>query len=68
MDLIRKYFPSHEVVAAYEDEKIAEILGDEKMIRNRRKIQFRVGNARTFQGIIGQYGSFEKYIESSAPA
>jgi len=67
LDLIRKYFPDYETVAGYENNKIDEILSDPEMIKNRRKVQACVENARTFKGIVSEHGSFRVYIDSFAP-
>jgi DNA-3-methyladenine glycosylase I len=67
LDLIRKYFPSHEIVAAYDESKINEILSDREMIRNRRKIQACIENAKVFKNIVLQYSSFQGYVDSFEP-
>ncbi len=50
-------------VALYDDAKIAELLENEGIIRNRLKINAAVINARLFLDIQKQYGSFNKYIK-----
>lgn len=49
-------------VCAYGEEKIARLLSDEGIIRNRLKIRASVKNSRIFRDIQEEYGSFEKYI------
>jgi DNA-3-methyladenine glycosylase I len=49
-------------VAAYGPEKIAELLANPGVIRNRSKIAASVGNARAFIKIREEFGSFENYI------
>ena len=49
-------------VCAYGEEKIARLLSDEGIIRNRLKIRTSVKNSRIFRDIQEEYGSFEKYI------
>lgn len=49
-------------IALYGDEKIQELLGNEKIIRNRLKINAAVSNAKAFLKIIEDYGSFDKFI------
>jgi len=66
LDLIRKYFPDYLSVSKYGDDKIREILDDFHMIKNRRKIQACVDNAKTFKSIVGENGSFQAYIDSFA--
>lgn len=50
------------VVAAYDDEKIASLLADPGIIRNRLKINAAVRNAREFLAIQAEYGSFDAYV------
>lgn len=49
-------------VALYGPEKIAGLLADAGLIRNRSKIAASVGNARAFIKIREEFGSFDKYI------
>jgi len=49
-------------VAAYGPEKIAGLLSDPGVIRNRSKIAASVGNARAFLEIRREFGSFDNYI------
>ncbi|MFH2108686.1 MAG: DNA-3-methyladenine glycosylase I [Chrysiogenia bacterium] len=49
-------------VALYGSEKIAALLSDSGLIRNRSKIAASVGNARAFVKIREEFGSFDKYI------
>lgn len=49
-------------VALYGDEKIQELMGNEKIIRNRLKINAAVTNAKVFLEIVKEYGSFDKFI------
>lgn len=49
-------------VCAYGEEKIAWLLSDEGIIRNRLKIQASIQNSRIFRDIQAEYGSFDKYI------
>jgi DNA-3-methyladenine glycosylase I len=51
-------------VSRYSDKKIEELLGDSGIIRNRRKIQSAVKNARCFLDIQKEAGSFDAYIWS----
>lgn len=64
---IRKYFPDYESVAGYDESKVDKILSDPEMIRNRRKVQTCIGNAKIFRSIVSEYGSFQAYIDSFAP-
>ena len=49
-------------VAAYDEEKVSELLGNAGIIRNRLKIVATIGNAQAFLKVQGEFGSFDKYI------
>jgi DNA-3-methyladenine glycosylase I len=49
-------------VAKYEQRKLAKLLGDEGIIRNRLKIDAAVRNARAFLEIQKEFGSFDTYV------
>jgi len=49
-------------VAQYDDAKIAELMANTGIIRNRLKINAAVINAGLFLDIIEKYGSFDKFI------
>lgn len=51
-------------VARYGDEKLAELLANEGIIRNRLKINAAVTNAKAFLEVQKEFGSFDKYIWS----
>ena len=51
-------------VALYNDEKKAELLLNEGIIRNRLKVDAAVINAKLFLEIQAKYGSFDKFIWS----
>ena len=53
-----------EIVAKYGDAKIAELLANEGIIRNRLKVNSAVKNARVFLSVQDEFGSFDKYIWS----
>ncbi len=50
------------VVAAYGPYKVAELLADPGIIRNRRKVEAAVKNARAFLRTAEEFGSFDSYI------
>ncbi len=50
------------VVAGYDDRKVEELLVNQGIVRNRRKIQAAIENARAFQEIQKEFGSFDAYI------
>ena len=49
-------------VALYDDAKIAELLANEGIIRNRLKINAAIVNAKLFLKIVETHGSFDKFI------
>lgn len=49
-------------VCAYGEEKIAQLMADEGIIRNRLKIRASIKNSRIFRSIREEYGSFDAYI------
>lgn len=49
-------------VAAYDEHKIAELLSDEGIIRNRLKIRAAVNNAAAFLRVQETFGSFDAYM------
>lgn len=51
-----------EKVSNYDEGKIAALLNDQGIIRNRRKVEAAVGNARAFLEIREEFGSFDSYI------
>ncbi len=49
-------------VAAYDERKIATLLADAGIVRNRLKIEAAVQNARAFLAVQQAYGSFDAFI------
>jgi DNA-3-methyladenine glycosylase I len=49
-------------VAAYDENRIAQLLSDTGIIRNRRKIESAVTNAKAFLAVQREFGSFDRYI------
>ncbi len=49
-------------VASYGEEKIAELLQDTGIIRNRQKVRSAVNNAQRFLEVQAEFGSFDAYI------
>ncbi len=62
----RKAFANFEPerVALYSEKDIERLLLDAGLIRNRRKLEAAVANARAFLAIQAQYGSFDSWIWS----
>jgi DNA-3-methyladenine glycosylase I len=50
------------LVAAYDPSKVADLLADPGIIRNRRKIEAAIQNARAFLEVSSEYGSFDAYV------
>lgn len=53
-----------EKVALYDDEKIAQLLNNPGIIRNKRKIEASINNAKFFLEIKKQWRSFDNYLWS----
>jgi DNA-3-methyladenine glycosylase I len=51
-----------EKVARYGESKIAKLLSDQGIVRNRLKIASAVSNAKSFLKVQKEFGSFDKYI------
>lgn len=52
------------MVARYDEKKIDELMHNPGIIRNRRKIESSINNARCFLKIQEEFGSFDNYIWS----
>lgn len=50
------------LIAGYDDAKIAQLLSNPGIVRNRLKINATVQNARSFLAIQEEFGSFDAYI------
>lgn len=63
-DNYRKAFDNFdpEKIVQYDEKKIAQLLQDEGIIRNRLKIQATISNARAFLQVKEEFGSFDQYI------
>lgn len=49
-------------VINYDENKINELLSNEKIIRNKLKINASVSNSKIFKNIVSEYGSFHNYL------
>ncbi len=49
-------------VVLYDDAKIQELMVNERIIRNRLKINAAIINARAFLNVVEKHGSFDKFI------
>jgi DNA-3-methyladenine glycosylase I len=50
-----------ETVASYDQGKVALLLNDAGIVRNRAKIESAIKNARAFVAVQGEFGSFDAY-------
>lgn len=55
------YFDPH-IVAQYGEQKVAELLSNPGIVRNKLKIAAAVQNAKSFLAIQNEFGSFDAYI------
>jgi DNA-3-methyladenine glycosylase I len=51
-------------VARYDRRKIERLLNNEGIVRNRLKVEGTVKNAKAFLAVVGEFGSFDRYIWS----
>ena len=49
-------------VAGYDDDKVAELLANPGIVRNRLKVAAAIGNARAFLATQAEFGGFDAYI------
>jgi len=49
-------------VVRYGEEKLAQLLSDPGIVRNRRKVESSISNARVFLDIQEEFGTFDRYI------
>ena len=70
---LRRSFEGFKVdrVAAFRKQDVDRLCRDAAIIRNRRKIEATIHNARQFQRIMGEHGSFRRWLDTlpaSSPA
>lgn len=60
----RKAFDDYDIekIRNYGEDKIAEMLNDPSIIRNRKKIEAAINNAGIFRDIQKEWGTFSRYI------
>ena len=56
-----------QVIVTYTQKKIAALLADSGIVRNRMKIASVVANAKAFLSVQKEFGTFDKYIWQFAP-
>ena len=63
-EIFRACFDNFEynLIAGYDEQVIERIMNTEGMIRSRRKIEAVINNARCFQKIRAEFGSFSEYL------
>jgi len=54
-------------IARYDAKKIAALLADAGIVRNRLKIAATIGNARAFLAVQKEFGSFDRYLWGFVP-
>ena len=52
----------YESISNYDETKIIELMNNQNIIRNRRKIEATINNSKIFINIQKEYGSFSNYI------
>ena len=62
----RKAYDNFDIdkICNYDDDKLQELLQNEKMIRNKLKIKASVNNAKIFKDIQKEYGTFYNYLSN----
>lgn len=53
-----------EKVAAYDERDVDRLLADAGIVRNGRKIEATIQNARAVDEVVQEFGSFQKYLRS----
>lgn len=56
-----------EKVSRYSEKKIAKLMQDAGIVRNKLKIDATIHNAKQIKGIQKEFGSFEKWLDSQHP-
>ena len=65
-DDFRKAFDNFDIdkICNYKEEKIEELLQNEKIIRNKLKINATINNSKIFKKIQNEYGTFYNYLRT----
>lgn len=53
-----------EIIQSFDEGKIEELMQDEGIIRNRRKITSAIKNAKVYNQLIDEYGSFYQFLQT----
>ncbi len=67
LEAIDRSFPDYATVATYSEPDIQRIISDPTMIRNERKIRACVANAKQFEKIVTDNGSFYDFLKAFPP-
>lgn len=67
METLNKHFPHYCTVSKYGKDEIKKILSDDDMIKNERKINAVVSNAKEIQNIMRENASFFDYLNKFEP-
>lgn len=62
--IILGYLGAFTHTARYTDLEVNQMMGDQKMIRNKSKIQSCIQNAKQFESIVSKHGSFKNYLKT----
>ena len=62
--IILGYLSDYTRVALFNDSDLSRILEDTKMVRNKRKIESCISNAKTFKNIVDEHGGFQNYLNN----
>ena len=62
----RKAFDNFDIdkICNYNDEKVQELLKNEKIIRNKLKINATINNSKILKKILNEYGTFHNYLKT----
>ena len=65
-DAFRKAFDNFDIekICNYDSKKVQELLENEKIIRNRLKINATINNSKIFKKIQNEYGTFHNYLKT----
>ncbi|MGD8190740.1 DNA-3-methyladenine glycosylase I [Brevibacillus ginsengisoli] len=53
-----------DIIAQYDAQKVEELMNNPGIVRNRLKIQAVISNAKAYQRVVAEFGSFRAYIWS----
>jgi DNA-3-methyladenine glycosylase I len=67
-DSFRKAFDNYDInkVASYNEKDVRRLMNDKGIIRNRRKIDAAIENARIILTISSEFGSFKKWLDTQS--